>query len=315
MEKTHAPWKMRLASLTLIFSALYLLFFPRRASGAMTNALYSSVRTVVPAVFPYLVLSGIFVTSGLADRIGRRMEAPTRKLFSLPGCCGGVILLGVLCGFPVGGKMAGMLYERGSISKKEAERLLAFSDFCGPPYILTVLGMGVLQSLAMGFVILFVQTALALTAGAVLGRGQTARTESYVYKTSVCFTDAFTDAVKSACVGTLQICGYVTFFAAMMSAFARLFAHISPSFAALLYGFFEMSGGILRLPVGAASLIPATAIVLWSGLSVFMQVGNAAVAAGKPRLSLKLYLLLRAVIVPTGSVIVYFLCRMFGLIK
>ena len=67
----------------LICTALYLLIFPKMCSKAMTSALKLSVHTVVPAVFPYLVLSGTFVGSGLADRMGRFMEYFTRRLFGI----------------------------------------------------------------------------------------------------------------------------------------------------------------------------------------------------------------------------------------
>ena len=75
-----------------------------------------------------------------------------------------------------------------------------------------------------------------------------------------------------------------------------------------------MSGGILQLENSAFALVPATAILFWSGLSVFMQVESAAATGDGQRLSMRLYLLVRAVTVPFGTAAVYFLCRMFGLI-
>ena len=299
----------------LICTALYLLIFPKMCSKAMTSALKLSVHTVVPAVFPYLVLSGTFVGSGLADRMGRFMEYFTRRLFGLPGCCGGVIILGIFCGFPVGAKMAGMLYQQGSISKPEAERLLAFSDFCGPSYIFSVVGAGLLQSFSVGVIIFLVQTMLSLLMGILLAGKKGGGDLAYIPYKSVGFMDAFTDSVKNACLGTLQICGYVSFFAVFMSAFSPFLSSIPQNLGALFYGFFEMSGGILRLPTGSASLLPATAILFWSGLSVFMQVGSAVSAENTKKLSLRLYLLVRLVTVPFGTAIVYFLCRIFGLIE
>lgn len=315
MKKSRTRWGMRLAAVTLICTALYFLFFPERCSASMTNALRLSICTVVPAVFPYLVLSGTFVASGLADRVGYSMQAFTRKLLGLPGCCGGVILLGILCGFPVGGKMAGMLYQRGSITKNEAERLIAVSDFCGPAYIFSVLGAGILKSFVMGAIIFAVQTVLSIGMGILLGVGKRESTSQTVLQSNFHFMDAFTDSVKNACATTLQICGYVTFFAALMSVFSSFFAKLPLQFAALFYGFFEMSGGISRLSAGTSSLIPGTIILLWSGLSVFMQVESAATAGDKPKLSMRLYLLVRLIVLPIGTVTVYFLCRMFGLIE
>ncbi len=313
MIQGREKWMLRVWVLILLFSLLYLLLFPKIASQATVDGLRLSVRTVVPAVFPYLVLSGMFVSSGLADRLGGRLHTITERIFGLPGCCAGAILLGILCGFPTGSRMAGMLYTRGSITKDEAARLMAFADFCGPPYIITVLGTGILHSVKIGFVIFAVQTVLSLFFGMLLGIGKQRHVLPTTAAVKIHPMQAFTDSVKSATVGTLHICGYVTFFAVIMSAASPLLEGIPEDAAALFYGFFEMSGGIARLTESDHPLISGSVIVLWSGLSVLAQVYSSA-GEGDDALPMRPYLIVRMVMVPIGTAIVYFICRILGLI-
>jgi len=297
----------------LLLAVVYLVFFPQKASAATLAGLSLSVKTVIPAVFPYLVLSVMFILTGLADRLAGRMQRLTKGLFGLPGCCGGAIILGILCGFPVGARMAGMLYRRGSINKEQAARLTAFSDFCGPPYILAVFGAGILSDIRLGLAVFVIQTVLSLIAGMILGRGKGGQSEAYLPTVKGRgFTVSFTESVTSSAVTTLSICAYVTFFAVLLSALEPLFACIPSYMQALVYGFFEMSGGMNRLAKCSASLVPGTAILLWSGLSVFFQIYAVLQGQGEEKISMMPYLTVRFLTLPLGTAIMYLLFRIIS---
>ena len=311
MKRQRKRWALMMGLVIMVLLCLYLLFFPQKASKAVTSGLSLCFSTVIPAVFPYLVLSGVFVSLGYAERLGRRMAFVTEHLFALPGCCATVILLGIFCGFPVGGRMAAMLLARGSITKSQAARLVAFCDFCGPSYIIAVLGGGALGSVRAGVVIFLVQTLLALLAGMVLaiGKQETRRnTPITLPRPDVrAVGEAFTKAVSS----TLDICGYVTFFSVFMSALSSLLVSLPPVLHALVYGFFELSGGIVRVGDTPMPLVYGTAMVLWSGVSVCMQIAAAVSLDEANRIPMGLYFLVRSVLIPLGCLLVYLLSLLF----
>ena len=121
-------------SLILLF-ALLLLSHMGRVGVYTEKGLGVILHKVIPSVFPYLVLSGLLYRTGLAQRLGRLFGRPFRKIFRLPMAAFPAVLLGVLCGFPVGAKCAVEMYMQGFCTKKEAERIAAFTNFCGPPFI------------------------------------------------------------------------------------------------------------------------------------------------------------------------------------
>ncbi len=295
----------------IVLLSLYLLFFPQRASEAVTSGLSLCFFTVIPAVFPYLALSGIFVSLGYAERLGRRLSPLTESLFALPGCCATVILLGIFCGFPVGGRMAAMLLQRGSITKSQAARLVAFCDFCGPTYVIAVLGGRVLGSVKVGIVIFSVQTLLALLAGMVLGVGKKRDERKEPSALPRPDVRAVGEALTKAVSSSLDICGYVTFFSVFMSALSLILVSFPPVVNALVYGFFEMSGGIVRAGDTSMPLMYGTAMVLWSGVSVCMQIAAAISSDSENRIPMGLYFLVRAMLVPLGCLIVYLLSLLF----
>ena len=110
------------------------------AAEAVRRGLTLCARSVIPALFPYFVVSGLFISLGFADGVGRRLEPLTRRLFGVGGAGASAFFLGLLGGYPVGGRTVGQLYRAGRLSKNEAERLLAFCNNAGPSFILGVVG-------------------------------------------------------------------------------------------------------------------------------------------------------------------------------
>ncbi len=120
------------------------------AAEAVRWGLTLCARSVIPALFPYFVVSGLFISLGFADGVGRRLEPLIRRLFGVGGAGASAFFLGLLGGYPVGGRTVGQLYRAGRLSKDEAERLLAFCNNAGPSFILGVVGAGCFGSLRTG---------------------------------------------------------------------------------------------------------------------------------------------------------------------
>lgn len=294
-------WTVLLSWLTC-----YLLLHSRSAGNAALSGLRMAFFSVVPSVFPYFVISGVFVSSGLSDRMGEKMR-PMTALFGLPGCCAGAVFLGLLCGFPMGAHMTGALVKRGCIDREQGARLSAFTNFCGPSYLIGVLGGQIFSDVRIGFVIFGVQSLLALTAGICLGRGKRA-TEGVFFSQSRCdFSLAFTESVKSACRSTLHICAYITFFSVFMSSLSPFMNRMSETAKALFYGFFEMSGAVAGLKDKEDILFCAVLIVFWSGVSVLMQVISALSWEGE-KISVIPYLAVRVVCMPLCAGLTYIIC-------
>ena len=131
-----------LTILALISACVALIRFPQESIQAAGEGLTLSANVIIPSLFPFFVLSTLMVRLGLAQHFGRILEPVMRPLFNVSGACSSAFVLGFVGGYPVGAKTAIALYESGSITKSEAERLLAFSNNSGPAFILGVVGVG-----------------------------------------------------------------------------------------------------------------------------------------------------------------------------
>ena len=97
------------------------------AIDAMGKGMRLCVNTVIPSLFPFLVVSEIFVASGGATLVGKLLSPVLGRIFGISGEGCVAYILGVLCGFPIGSRSAVSLYERGIIGKGE---LLHICSFC-----------------------------------------------------------------------------------------------------------------------------------------------------------------------------------------
>lgn len=278
----------------LLLLALFglLLLEPAFSSEATLARLGFFVRSVFPSLFAALCLSGLLVSS-----------PPARALYRFPfGVELTALLLGVLCGFPVGARTALQLYEEGKISKSRAEFLCGFSNLASLPFLVGVVGSTLFGDVGFGVRLVLLQAASALlTAGVLYAWLRPAchgiRTEGGTAGFGI---SNLARAVAGGAHTMLELGGMLIFFGVA----ADLALHVSGAdpggvWAAVLQSVLEFSSGVARASAlgGEAARLFTAAAVGFSGLCVCAQI--AAVTRGK--LSLRPYLfgkLLQCVLLP-----------------
>ena len=245
------------------------------AGEAVRRGLTLCARSIIPALFPYFVVSGLFTSLGFAEGVGRRLAPVTEHLFGVNGAGASALFLGLLGGYPVGGRTAGQLYRAGRLEKDEAQRLLAFCNNAGPSFILGVVGLGCFQSLRAG-VLLYVIHALSAVLVGVLQKkkGRPRRSAPRPLSPPEKILPAFIRSVQDSAGAMVRICGFVVFALVVQALLAELTGITHP--AAL--GFIELTGGVVRLGSSPSDFVWAATLLGWGGLSVHGQ--TAAVLAG-----------------------------------
>lgn len=206
----------------LIGAAAALLLWPQAVAGGVSRGLSICGTVIIPSLFPFLVLAGFLVRSGVSAALGRRLERPTRFLFGLPGCCAAGILIAFAGGYPSGGIAVGELLEGGYITRGEGRRMLRFCVNAGPAFIISAVGAGMLGSVRAGTV-LFAAHILASLLMGISGRfwdgrsGQEEREEAPIRTRRLPTAAAFVESVNGACRSLLYMCGFVVLFAAILA--------------------------------------------------------------------------------------------------
>lgn len=245
-----------------------LLLRPQEAAEAVRVGLALCGRTVIPSLFPFFAAISLLLQLGAAEALSGLFRPVMQPLFRLRGECALPLLAGFLGGYPSGAKTAAGLYAQGRISRQEAELLLGFCDNCGPAFLLSYVGAGILGGTELGVKLYLIHIAAALLTGVLLcrlvrDRGPVLLGSSLPVK-AVSFPQALTSSVSGALTSTLGICAFVVFF--------QVLAALPPvPLPPLALGALEMVSGAAALSPGRAGFIAAAAIVGWGGLSVHCQ--------------------------------------------
>jgi len=89
---------------------------------------------MIPTLLPFMILSGIMVRMQLTDGFTVFIYPIIKPLFQVSKNVCYAMIMGFLCGFPMGAKTIQDLYSHKMISKREGEFLLAFCNNIGPVY-------------------------------------------------------------------------------------------------------------------------------------------------------------------------------------
>lgn len=267
------------AAACLALSGVLVLFLAEAGfvRAAAAEALSLCARSVIPALFPFLVVSSLLLSLGLGELLSPMLAGLMEPLFRVDGAGSSALLLGLVGGYPIGAKTAADLYRGGRLSRPEAERLLAFCNNSNPVFLISVLGVGVFGSVRAGVWLWLIHLLSALLTGLLFrnhggpARRQAGGTAAFQ---AVSLPAAFVAAVRESLSGMLSVCAFVTFFYVLARPLASLGGWLGP----VLVGLTELFSLTPLLRPDRFGFILASAMAGWGGLSVLCQ--TAAVLEG-----------------------------------
>lgn len=253
--------------LPIAAALLMLILDGETASAAAKAGLDSCLRSVIPSLFPFLILTNLILRLELprcfTDFPGRLFE----RVFHIRRSAFPAFLAGLAGGYPLGAEAAAECCRRKMCSPEEAVRLAVFADNCSPGFLFSLVGSILPGGNRQALKLLLLQWTVSAGLGVILGLGhepsEYVSPEARVSGDSV-FTK-ITASVKAGGRSVLTICAYVIFFQ-VLSAFL-------PE-DALLRGIMELTGGVLLLS-GPQSGAVAAFLIGWGGLSAAFQVFSA----------------------------------------
>lgn len=245
----------------------------------MSRGLSLCATTVIPSLFPFMVISEILVRCGIGGLVGKLFSRPMKALFGLSGSGSSAFFLGTLCGFPVGARTAVGLYDRGQIDKRELTHLLIFSNNPSSAFIISAVGVSLFSDKSFGIMLYVCVILSALTVGICA---------SFFFRKEKDAFAAFpanerpgisvlTSSIVSSASGMLTVCAYVVFFSAIVGCLGSVISSIGlpDTVHALIFGFFELTSGVNEAAaLENRSLAPLLCAFFagWSGLSVHFQI-------------------------------------------
>ena len=216
---------------------------------AVREGLSLCARSVIPALFPFMVVVRFSVGCGLGD--------------ILPPASA-VAVIGLLSGYPMGAAAVEQFYRSGRLSRQQAAGLLCCCNQAGPAFILNYLGQTVFGSLRTGLFLWGIHLFSALVMGIFFFPPSKAVSALPAARCSP--ASALVAAVTQSVSAMARVCGYVVLFS-VVTGLLRHFGMDAP----LLLGALELTCGAGALPRTGAGFVAAAALLGWGGAAVHCQ--------------------------------------------
>ncbi len=247
--------------------------------NAVGNSLRLSVSSVIPSVFPSALLSSVLAAVGGGELFGELTGKPISRVFGASGNAASAVLLGMLCGFPIGAVTAFELYRNGTISEKELFLSVSVSSVPSPAFVIGAVGGAMLRNKKLGILLYLIIIISDIISAKLFSHK---KEKSYIeYETTTQkkdFISAVVSAVPSAVSATLNVTAYIVFFSALCACITDItsFFDVSDTFTATLHGLLEISGGCAEASSLGWFAFPMCAAFLgFSGVAVHFQIISA----------------------------------------
>ena len=277
-----------------IILLLIMLINNKQAITDMREGLSVCAKTLIPSLFPFMVISEIMIS---ADVMRLPFDRFFKRLLGINSDAAAASLLGMICGFPIGARCASSLYAKGRITRTEYLRMLTLSCNPSPAFMIGAVGISAFGSKKTGITlyIICILSALAVTLAITHifgGKERLSPAPLPVAPPSASdksLAVIFTDAVRSSAVSMLYVCAFVVFFGTLTGSTEGFTAELPDWSGAIISGFFELTGGITRASnLNTHGIYVAALVSGWSGLSVHFQIMS---ICGKDGISFAPYIL------------------------
>lgn len=289
--------------LFLTAMTISMLLFPDRSAALALDGLNLWFLKMIPALLPFMILSGLLIRLELSDSIASFFAPVLRPVFRLSDSCLYCVLVGFLCGFPMGAKVCAQSLSAGKLTKKEASLLLAFTNNIGPVYFSGyMLSLFPVQNPAAVWLGMY---ALPFVYGIVLRytlyriipleSGKKLLYSSLKTPASAPLTPSrllfsLHESILSGLFSITALGGYMIF-CSLLNLLPMLLFRSYPTLTALMSPLFEITSGLAKLPQNAR--IWAYIVLPFGGLSCISQTYSCIQGTG---LSMKEYVFHKAVL-------------------
>lgn len=285
--------KQRIVSIiimiTLMFIGMEILTSSEQILNSVKFSLSIWANNIFPSLFPFFVLSELLINYGFIEFVGELLKPIMIKLFKADSKTAFIFIMSILSGFPSNAKYTRELYKKNIIDKKQATKILTFTHFSNPLFILGTLSIMFLNNLEAGLLILLTHYLTNILIGIIFRNYYSTnekltnislkkaldKMHSQRINNSQSFGTILTSSLLNTINTLLLILGVVTTFLILTTIIDNNI-NLNNYNQSILNGFVEMTQGlkyisILNIPLKFKATL-STMILSFGGLSVHMQI-------------------------------------------
>ena len=254
--------------MTAAFSAagLFLMILDgKTAILAASEGIELCIRSVIPALFPFFVLSNLLTGSLIGQQIP--FMKPVCRYLRIPEGAESLALTGFLGGYPVGAQCITTCWKAGQLSRRDAEQMLAFCNNAGPSFLFGIIGP--ILSVRNAWILWCVHLCSALLVSLCIPSSPGTVTPKP--RKAVRLPETLHHALETMA----SVCGWILLFRICIAFLKRwVLWLLPPPWSVAITGFMELTNGCLALDTLAdqeIQFILCAAMLGFGGICVTMQ--------------------------------------------
>ncbi len=273
----------------LTFICVEILTASKSILDAVSFSLYIFKNNIFPSLFPFFVLSKLMIKYGFVELIGNLFKPIMNKLFKINGKCAFIFVMSIISGNPANAKYTKELLDNNDINAFEATKILCFTSFTSPLFILGTVSLVFLNNKETGLLILFCHYIGNLIIGILIRNYHPSKYENEkislnkaidsMHKKRINNKEPFgtivTDALISSINTLLLILGVMTM-CLVITTIIDNNINLNSIFQSILNGYIEMTQGLKYISMEDIPLklkcTLAVMILSFGGFSVHMQI-------------------------------------------
>lgn len=299
-----------------------------KSSDILTSVSFSFdiwKNNIFPSLFPFFILSELLINYGFVELLSEIFKPFMNLLFKTRGVCSFIFIMSIISGIPSNAKYIKELYQNNLIDEKEGTKLLMFTHFSNPLFILGTVSILFLNSKKVGILILFCHYITNFIIGIIFRNYYP--TKEYNTKINLkkailamhnkrisnnkSFGNILTNSLINTINTLLLILGVITFFL-VITTIINCNINLNLYHQSILNGIFEITQGlksISNLPISLKTKTTICAMILsFGGLSGHMQIMS---ILSDTKIKYLPFLLARIIHALISGVLVYLLFNIF----
>ena len=274
--------KLITACLALTFIAGAIIIYPERYVSSCFQGFAMWAECVLPSLFPFMVITLIFIKSGFAEKSALPLKKVT-GVFKLPPAAAVCFIISICSGYPAGSKAVTEFYEGGCLNSDDCKRLSAICSTSGPLFIIGSIGVKFFGDKSAGWKILIAHAAAVLVSGLLISLFSKKR-EPNAYRRAPVDNNVLYNSFYGAVISVAVAGGFIAFFCVagqIIADFNLLYPlekllclFTDPSSAsAVCKGLIEATSGCRALADAKGKLMLPFAgfLITFGGVSIIMQ--------------------------------------------
>ncbi len=262
------------------------------SEAIMNSVLFSFqiwYKNIFPSLFPFFVLSELLIHYGFVEFLSELLKGFMYRFFRMSGNASFVFVMSMISGFPSSAKYIRELYLKGLLDESESTKLLMFTHFSNPLFILGTVSLLFLQNKEIGLFILLCHYITNFIIGFLFRNWYKTKQKPErvslkkailaMHQKRMSSKKSFGSVVSKALMNSINtlllILGTVTMFLIVTTILDHNLS-LGSYYQSILNGFVEMTQGLkyvslLAIPLKYKSIMTVM-ILSFGGLSVHMQV-------------------------------------------